>query len=191
MEATDTYAEQSSWTAFRWGPQYGVLYPNSQFPIEALNQYLAQLDPAYRDASQNPKIAANLQALIDKIGPCILLGWSTGSQNIMDAVNTPARAAAVKGLIGIEGFNLQGRQGNVDLNKHIPMISVIGDHAREERYVPAKAHADFINSLGGDATAIFLPDVGIVGNGHTMALERNNEQIADLLEDWVKNHVKN
>jgi pimeloyl-ACP methyl ester carboxylesterase len=190
MEAVNTYAEQSAWTAFRWGPQYGVLYPDAQFPIQALNQYLAQLDPAYRDASQNPKIAANLQALIDKIGPCILLGWSTGSQNIMDAVNTPARAANVKGLIGIEGFNLNGRQGNIDLNKHIPMLTVIGDHARDERYVPAVAHANLINSLGGDATAIYLPDIGIVGNGHTMALEKNNEQIADLLENWIKEHVK-
>jgi hypothetical protein len=45
MEAVNTYAEQSSWTAFRWGPQYGVLYPNSQFPIQALNQFWPSLTP--------------------------------------------------------------------------------------------------------------------------------------------------
>jgi hypothetical protein len=108
----------------------------------------------------------------------------------MDAVNTPARAAQVKALIGVEGFNLQTRAGNINLNKHIPMISVIGDHARDERYVPAKEHADYIKKLGGDATAVYLPDIGILGNGHTMAIEKNNEQIADLIEKWIKKHVK-
>jgi pimeloyl-ACP methyl ester carboxylesterase len=190
MEAVNIYAAQSAWIAFRWGPTYGTLYPQKQFPIQALDQYLAQLVPVYRDAPANDLIAANLQALIDKIGPCILLGWSTGSQNIMDAVNTPARAAQVKALIGVEGFNLQTRAGNIDLNKHIPMISVIGDHAKDDRYIPAKQHADYINSLGGDATAVQLPDIGIFGNGHTMAIEKNNEQIADLIEKWIKKHVK-
>jgi hypothetical protein len=28
------------------------------------------------------------------------------------------------------------------------------------------------------------------GNGHTMAFEKNNEQIADLIEAWIKKHVK-
>ena len=40
MEETDTYSEHTAWPGFRWGPEHGVLYPNSQFPIEALNQYL-------------------------------------------------------------------------------------------------------------------------------------------------------
>jgi hypothetical protein len=31
--------------------------------------------------------------------------------------------------------------------------------------------------------------VGIFGNGHTMAAELNNEQIADLLQKWIDQHV--
>ena len=191
MEAVNIYTAQSSWTAFRWGPKYGEQYPQKQFPIESLNQYLAQLVPVYRDTAANELIAANLQALVDQIGPCILLGWSTGSQNVLDAVNTPERAAKVKALIGVEGFGLEGRIGKIDLNKHIPMISIIGDHAKEDRYIPALNHANRIKELGGDATAVYLPDVGMFGNGHTMAIEKNNEQIADLMEAWIKKHVKN
>ena len=44
-------------------------------------------------------------------------------------------------------------------------------------------------ATGGDASTIWLPEVGIHGNGHTMMLERNNEQIADLIEDWIVHHV--
>ena len=54
MEATNTYSEQSSWTAFRWGPEPGVLYSNSQFPIDALDKYLPQLNPAYPIPRQIP-----------------------------------------------------------------------------------------------------------------------------------------
>jgi hypothetical protein len=185
MEPTNTYAEQSSWTAFRWGPEYGVLYPDAKFPIEALNQYLPQLNPAYRDAEANDLLAANLSALIDKIGPCILLGWSTGSRNVMEAVDTAARAAQVKGLIGIEGFSANSG-GDPDLVKDIPQLTVLGDHNDP---TSSQEWSTFINGLGGDSTTVYLPDVGIVGNGHTMMLEKNNEQIADLLEDWIEDHV--
>jgi hypothetical protein len=63
MEAVNTYSEHSAWTAFRWGPQHGVLYPNSQFPIQALKQYLPQMQAAYRDPDANPLLAANLGRL--------------------------------------------------------------------------------------------------------------------------------
>jgi len=34
-----------------------------------------------------------------------------------------------------------------------------------------------------------LAKIPVVGNGHTMMLERNNEQIADLIERWINQHV--
>jgi hypothetical protein len=54
----------------------------------------------------------------------------------------------------------------------------------------AKAYTDNITQLGGDAATISLPEVGIMGNGHAMMLERNNEQIADIIEKWIVTHVK-
>jgi len=35
-----------------------------------------------------------------------------------------------------------------------------------------------------------LPDKGLRGNGHMVMLERNNHEIADLLIDWLAEHVK-
>jgi hypothetical protein len=29
----------------------------------------------------------------------------------------------------------------------------------------------------------------ILGNGYTMAIEKNNEQIADVIEAWIRDHV--
>ena len=69
----------------------------------------------------------------------------------------------------------------------MPQLTVIGDHSNPTNQ---QAWSATINGLGGDSTTVYLPDVGIHGNGHTMMAELNNEPIADLLEDWIKNHVK-
>jgi pimeloyl-ACP methyl ester carboxylesterase len=189
LEAANIYSEQSAWTAFRWGPTYGTPYSNTQFPLDFKDQYLRQIQPAYRDAPQNGYIAADIGALIDKIGPCILLGWSTGTGNVMvGATSSPDRIAKVKGIIGIEGFpGAAGNRPPDDLAAKIPFLGLIGDNTSPAN---GQAYTDLLRSLGGDATTIWLPDIGLLGNGHTMVLERNNEKIADVIEAWIKKHVE-
>ena len=42
--------------------------------------------------------------------------------------------------------------------------------------------------MGGDATVIHLPDMGIKGNSHFMFQEMNNAEIADLVAEWLNKH---
>jgi hypothetical protein len=35
-----------------------------------------------------------------------------------------------------------------------------------------------------------LQDKGITGNGHTVMPEKNNLEIARLLDDWMQQHVR-
>jgi pimeloyl-ACP methyl ester carboxylesterase len=192
MEQVNIYTKEEAWTGFRWGPTSGTFYPNTQFPKAYVDDYIRQIQAAYRNLPppaeqvQNNLMRDDLRALVDKIGPCILLGWSTGSLNVMQAASSASYAAKVKGLIGIEGFTA-GSGGDPALVKNIPELTVMGDHSDP---TSSQAWSALINSLGGDATTVYLPDVGIFGNGHTLALELNNEQIADLLENWIKQHVK-
>jgi pimeloyl-ACP methyl ester carboxylesterase len=189
LEPANIYSAQSAWTAFRWGPSYGTPYPNSQFPIDHMQDYLKQIQPAYRDPAANQHLQANIAALIDEIGPCILLGWSTGTGNVMvAATSSPERMESVKGIIGIEGY--PGAVGNRPADAsaaQIPFLGLAGDFQSPINY---ENYAALLRSLGGDATSIFLPDIGITGNGHTMAVEKNNEQIADLIENWIREHVE-
>jgi pimeloyl-ACP methyl ester carboxylesterase len=189
MEAGNIYSEQSAWVAFRWGPSYGTPYPNTQFPLDHVSDYLKEIQPAYRDANANPNLQGDLAALIDKIGPCILVGWSTGTGNVMvAATSSPERIQTVKGIIGLEGYpGAAGNRPPDDLAAKIPFLGLNGDF---QSGAPFEAYAATLRSLAGDATSIHLPDIGIFGNGHTMALEKNNEQIADVVQDWISNHVK-
>jgi hypothetical protein len=53
----------------------------------------------------------------------------------------------------------------------------------------AQNTAGQVNAAGGDATVFVLPDNGIIGNTHMMMMDNNNEEIADLIETWIQNHV--
>jgi pimeloyl-ACP methyl ester carboxylesterase len=192
MQQVNIYTKEEAWTGFRWGPTYGTWYADTQFPKNYVDDYIKQIQAAYRNLPapaeqvENNAMRDDLLALIDKIGPCILLGWSTGSLNVMQAASSPVYNSKVKGLIGIEGFTASSG-GDPALVKSIPQLTVIGDNRDP---APNQAWSASINALGGNSKTVYLPDVGIHGNGHTMMAELNNEQIADLLEDWVKQNVK-
>jgi hypothetical protein len=47
-----------------------------------------------------------------------------------------------------------------------------------------------VNAAGGDATWLSLYDIGIYGNSHMMFWEKNNEEIAQVLLDWIEGHVE-
>ena len=186
LEPGNIYSAHAAWVAFRFGPTYGEQYPWQQFPIEHLNDYVMQLVPSYRDAAQNPMIVKALVALLDKLGPSVLIGHSTGGGNVLNAATE--RPNLVKGLVALEpnGNPPEERQG---LLSKLPLVLVLGDHVPETTIKDTKAFADNLKKLGGNASTVVLPEVGIRGNGHMMMMERNSEQVADLVEGWIKKHV--
>jgi hypothetical protein len=47
-----------------------------------------------------------------------------------------------------------------------------------------------INAAGGDMTFIALPDLGIRGNSHMFMQDTNNLQVANVIIDWIRQHVE-
>ena len=79
----------------------------------------------------------------------------------------------------------------------IPIVLYYGDHIKlgsnnvgEDKWgtelAMAKQFVATINKHGGDATLVHLPEIGIKGNSHFLMGEKNNEQLADLMEQWLK-----
>jgi pimeloyl-ACP methyl ester carboxylesterase len=186
IPSIDRYTFETAWAGFRIGPSFGVQYPGNQFPVEAFEQYANQLVPAFRHAAvENPKNIAALVAAVDKIGPVVVLGWSQSGLFILQAALQ--RPNLVKGLIFIDSGS--GNTAAAALTRqqiasisHIPALALDGDF----RAAPTTT-ADI---LGDNATNIWLPQIGITGNGHTLMVERNNLEIADVILDWIKKNVK-
>ena len=79
----------------------------------------------------------------------------------------------------------------------IPILMVFGDNIPDEpspyggednwrvRLTSARLMAEAINKRGGHAEVLRLPDIGIYGNTHFLFEDKNNEEIADILEKWL------
>ena len=65
-----------------------------------------------------------------------------------------------------------------------------GDHVGMDKWATeldmAKKFVAAINRHGGDATLVELPKVGLKGNTHFLMADLNNQQLADLVESWLK-----
>ena len=90
LPAINRYSAESAWVTFRWGPQFGVPYPDTQFPIEAAAAYYPQTISTYRDPQELKKSVAALSVLVDKVGPSILQTWSSsGLMGYLTAAERP------------------------------------------------------------------------------------------------------
>lgn len=85
----------------------------------------------------------------------------------------------------------------------IPIVLYFGDNIPEEvsedpgkdnwrtRLAMAKMWVETVNRYGGDATLVHLPEVGIHGNTHFAFSDLNNLDIAELMEQWIKDKKLN
>jgi pimeloyl-ACP methyl ester carboxylesterase len=182
IPAMNRYSHERAWTQFRIGPSLGVAHPRSQFPVEAFNQYAAQLVPAWRDPTELERNVAGLTALIDRIGPAILLTWSqSGMFGLRTAVQRPNLVKAVISLepstISPEGVTPELTPANLKTLANTPILLQVGDYDAP-RIASLKK---FAASIGHQTSVLALTEEGIFGNGHVVMIEKNNLQVADLL----------
>ena len=190
LPAINRYAAESSWVTFRWGPRYGVPYPNTQFPIEFADTYYPQTISTYRDPDETQKSVAAFAALIDKIAePVIIQSWSSsGLLGYLTAIERPERVKAILAVeTSVTAFDMIPAEGRQKLAQ-IPIYIVIGDHA-QDRVDASRKFQKEMAAIGGNVTVDVLPEAGIFGNGHTMMLEKNNKQIMYRMIAWLEGNV--
>jgi hypothetical protein len=64
----------------------------------------------------------------------------------------------------------------------------IGDskHFMTQYVRQSKAVADLINGLGGNAEVLMLNSTGLKGNTHIAFADMNNEDVGELMENWLE-----
>ncbi|QAR32657.1 alpha/beta hydrolase [Geovibrio thiophilus] len=195
-------------------PEYfdGVQFPRDQ---ESLNQYFRQMTPdtGTIDINLNSDAVAALfekigQGILVTHSNSGGMGWQTAikSSNIRAVVSyepgsnfvfpegeVPAPKASSGGTLGAIGIPLSDF---MKLTK-IPIVIYYGDNIPEKpienpgqdqwriRLEMARQWANTVNSHGGDAEVVHLPEIGIHGNTHFPFSDLNNIEIADLMSDWL------
>jgi pimeloyl-ACP methyl ester carboxylesterase len=190
LPAINRYAAESSWVTFRWGPKFGEPFANTQFPIEAVDNYYPQTVSTYRDPEETRKSVAAFSALIDKVPEQVIIqSWS--SSGLLGYLTAIERVDRVRAILAVEtsptAFDEIPAAGRLKLAR-IPILIVIGDRA-QDRVDASRKFQKEMAAIGGSVTVDVLPEAGIFGNGHTLILEKNNKQIMHRMIAWLEGTV--
>ena len=194
-----SYAER--WTTYRLGPKYGVPFEGSRFEYDKYDQFMKQHVPRWTSSNEMIQKAYDEYFASMTDGFIILAHSQGGLFSLNAALKCPQN---VKGVILVESSStLDVDQVDVSCFKDIPFLFVFGDFLEEKHKIDGytwvgqfgfennmrRLHQKLL-SMGGDSTWMYLPDEGIYGNTHALMIEDNSRQIADMICDWIKSHVK-
>jgi hypothetical protein len=167
-------------------PAKRKLLPGNQFPVEGYENFVKQNVPRWT-TTDDATVAAYI-AELDHVGPSVILFHSqAGSFGFKVA---QARPDKVKALIAIEPAGI-GDPAKADVLKSIPTLVIYGDYIeRDSRWPKIRANgiafADAIKAAGGSVDVVDLPQAGIKGNSHMVMMDKNNAEVAALIQKWLE-----
>jgi hypothetical protein len=195
------FSDEGVWPNFRFGPKAGVAYPDSQFPVSAVDELAKQGVPDMNRGLPTP--TPTIKALSDlaiQLNGVVLMGHSqSGSFPLEAALINPA---ATKGLVLLEPGSCPATYTTeqIAILAKVPILVVFGDHrdtptgiptlpSWQTRFEACQALIGRLRSAGGQAEMLNPPDRGIRGNSHMIMQDKNNLQIADLILQWIDERV--
>lgn len=216
---TTTPSDQTWYTQFRIGTYKNGAFTynkDSKFPKgeAALNQFFRQMTPdtgmdnaAGEQAIDTDVVAKAVAAAIDEIydrtgKKSILVTHSQGGGPGWETVRCTPHVAAI---VAIEpgGAAAPGSAAYKALaEKKIPVTFYYGDYiGKDLPDIPAAAMwqrmaetADTFTAAyekeGLTSTVVHLPKLGIKGNSHFMFEEANRDEIAAMIEEWIRKYAK-
>jgi pimeloyl-ACP methyl ester carboxylesterase len=160
--------------------------PHTQWPgprtmaSDLADQFCASQGPLAANTVESERAMQSAGAgLLDRIGPTILLTHSLGAS--FGWLTADARPGMVKAIVAIEPAGPPfGELSNL---RRLPVLVVTADASPSSRI--DRGTVDFLLLAGVAAEHLRLEEVGIRGNGHLMMLERNSDEIAGRLIDWL------
>lgn len=190
------------WHHFRFGPAGSypsdfdagrarqMAYPGLQFGIEHLEQFGRQFVPRWVGTEELALKAYG--ALLQKIGPCVVIGHSQGAYYALQCARLFPQW--IRAVVAVESPAVPGgadasSAGISDAG--CPHLFVWGDniHGKSEtwsRYFRAVEHyRRMLSASGTFAECMELPALGMHGNSHMLIMDRNNQLIAEWVRDWL------
>ncbi len=199
------------WRIGIW-PEYndGVQFSRDK---QGLDQFFREMTPNLSDHKQD---LSALSALSKRVGDYVLVthsagglsGWLTALDNhevkgiaayepggfVFPEGEVPERIYGLTG--GVAGLGVSA--DNYQRLLEIPVVLYYGDYIPETssknlgdenwrvRLQMARKFVDTINRHGGNAKLVELPKIGIHGNTHFLMQDLNNDELASLLDSWLK-----
>ncbi|MCC8060900.1 MAG: hypothetical protein LIO81_08715 [Clostridiales bacterium] len=191
---------EARWLNLKMGEVYPIPYEGNRFPVDCYDRLMMQSVPRWitSDAWTQEAYDKYIEKLCKELEGVILMAHSQGA--IFAEAMAKKYPDFIKALVLVEpvGFPL-GEDGNEAFSK-IPQLYVYGDFIGEEYKTvhpwvdgirkTAPLWRDYLDSIGAQYTWMSLPDMGIRGNSHMLMMDDNSAEIAAMICDWLKVHVK-
>ncbi len=128
-----------------------------------------------------------------------IVSYEPGSGFVFPENEVPAEMPSLAGILKATPVTLE----QFKKLTQIPIIIYYGDNIPTEasdnpgqdnwrvRLKMARLWADKINQHGGNASVVYLPEIGIYGNTHFPFSDLNSQKIAELLSAWLNQHHLN
>jgi len=181
---------ENPWERFRIGDgPYArqTPLPGNQFPTDRESWLSFMREVVPRFTSTDDWILDAYLALLDRIGPAIVLAHSQAGFFACRAAQE--RPNLVKALILVEPA-ATGDPGKAAALVQIPTLVLYGDFIEVDARWPTIrargiAFAEKIRAGGGTVEVIDLPERGITGNSHMIMMDRNSDEVALLIQSWL------
>ncbi|MES2825443.1 MAG: alpha/beta fold hydrolase [Pseudomonadota bacterium] len=128
-----------------------------------------------------------------------IVSYEPGSGFVFPENEVPAEMPSLGGTLKATSVTLE----QFKKLTQIPIIIYYGDNIPTEasdnpgqdnwrvRLKMARLWADKINQHGGNASVVYLPEIGVYGNTHFPFSDLNSQKIAELLSVWLNQHHLN
>ena len=148
--------------------------PRDQWPDLLLDAFA---DPRYDDIDVRREAHDQIDAA--------LAAWTRDQdRNALDlVVGAPVGDEALPAGVG--------DPDKAEVLKNIPTLIVYGDYIEKDSRWPkiratGIAFGDKIKAAGGSVDVVDLPQVGITGNSHMLMMDKNNAEVAALIQKWLE-----
>ncbi|RZV12624.1 hypothetical protein BDK88_0042 [Natrinema hispanicum] len=136
----------------------------------------------------SPQETAALEALLNRVGPAVLLVHSAGGGSGFAVAQTVPNL--VERIVAVEPVGAPTDPQTVaEMGGDAPFMGVYGDYVDERGQTSRKEATQTTADLAGEensvSTLLSLPDEGISGNTHLMMQDDNNGEIADRIITWI------
>ena len=189
-------SKAEAWEIFRVGTRDG--YSDSpaarrandgqQFPVEAFDQFAMHSVPRWVDNDAPTQAAYN--ALIERVGPCVVIVHSQGGNFGFNAALT--HPDHVKAVIALEPSGApRVDDPRIDAALHIPHLFIWGDYLDQypvwcdNIVVSSRRYHEALADKGAATTWMELPASGISGNSHMLMMDKNSDEIASIVSAWL------
>lgn len=210
--------DQRWYTQFRigrWENGQSEVYDNSQFPNdgESLNQFFRQMTPDtgmqsdmgadYDNEVVSRALAETIDEVYERTGKkAIVVTHSQGGAAGWTAARYTDNIGAIVAIEPGGAPSTDSDEFKAIVEKNIPVTFYYGDYIDngdadiqatgmwQAMRQTAYDFADAIEKEGGNASVVDLPKEGIEGNTHFMFQDKNSDEIAAHIEDWLKENVE-